>query len=170
MITLIAQPFAWGQEAAQPSTGTKAADELPRENIRLVLEISTSNQPPATFAIVNNGDRCQMNNYADMIQIDDNQIPVIMSFSTLIARTDESSYNVEYTYSLQIPIATQTSVANNEASPQVRRSIFEYRDIRSRSTVSMEIGQALELFRDPQRTVTLELQSLESEPEATATE
>ncbi len=158
VIAQFTQPSARGQEAPQTS------NDLPRENVRLVWTIDEKDKEPITFAIVNNGHACRMDNLAYAVEIGDDRLPAMMSIKAAIARKDISTYIVNYTFGMQVPISTGVSTVPGKINDQsrVRRMNYEYKDIVTESTVSMELGKSLELIRDPQRIVTLELQQVES--------
>ncbi len=153
VIAQFTQPSARGQEAPQTSK------DLPRENVRLVWTIDEKDKEPITFAIVNNGQACRMDNIAYTVEIGDDRPPAMMSIKAAIARKDISTYIVNYTFGMQVPISTGVSTVPGKTNDQskVRRANYLYRDIGTESTVSMELGKPLELIRDPQRIVTLEL-------------
>lgn len=126
-------------------------------NVRLVLEISTQGKPTASFAIVSSGPDVSMDDIADMVEIDGNSAPTIVMFSAKLKPTGESGYVVACSYGLQIPVVTGQSTTNGATC-----STFEYRNIGVKSTVNMAIGKKLELLKDPERTLTLELQPTEN--------
>ena len=133
------------------------ADESPKvelkQNVRVVLEITEGEKPPTMFSIVGSEGDLRLDNIANMVQIDDSQVPTILSFQIKLKPQDQL-YTINYSYGLQMPIITGTTMGKDGKTS----SRYEYKSLGASGMVNMKIGDRLEILKDPQRTVALKLE------------
>lgn len=131
-----------------------------KQNVRVLLEITEGEKPATTFAIVGSEGDLRLDNIANMVQINDNQVPSILSFQIKL-RPQGQLYSINYSYGLQMPIITGTTKSKDGKIS----SRFEYKHLGASGLVNMKIGDKLEILKDPKRSVVLKLERAESKNE-----
>ena len=156
-----------------------------KQNVRILLEITEGESQTNTFSIVGSEDNVQFDTIANMVAIDDNLVPTILSFKAKLNPQGDSLYTINYTYGFQMPVTTgsakskdgeirsgQMSVPTGTTRSRdgkiqsgrmpvttgTTRSRYEYKNLGAQGTVTMKIGDKLEILKDPKRSVVLKLE------------
>lgn len=125
-------------------------------NVRVVLEITEGESPATAFSIVGSQGRLQLDNIANMVNINDQEVPTILSFEITLKPQEDSLYSIDYSYGFQMPIVTGT-VKSKDGNISSR---YEYKNLGASGMVNMKIGDKLEILKDPKRTVVLKLEAV----------
>lgn len=128
------------------------------KNVRIVLEISEGDKPTTTFAIVGSEGRLSLDNIANLVKIDDSDVPTILSFDIVLNPKGNSLYTIEYSYGFQMPVVTGIITSKDGK----KSSRYEYKSLGAQGTVNMAIGDKLEVLKDPKRSVVLKLESADN--------
>jgi hypothetical protein len=127
------------------------------ENIRVVLRIERADAEPLSMSVVTAQTRVKLDNLAGAVEIAGNKVPIILRFHASFEPLGEGEYLVSCVYGTSTPIVTSSS-ATKEGS---ERSSFQYRDIAVEASVRMKKGRAVTILEDPDKKVSIELQSVD---------
>lgn len=127
------------------------------ENIRVVLRIERPDAEPLSMSVVTAQTRVKLDNLAGAVEIDGNKVPIILRFHASLEPLGEGEYLVSCVYGTSTPIVT-SSPATKDGS---ERSSFQYRDIAVDASVRLKKGRAVTILKDPDKKVSIELQSVE---------
>lgn len=137
------------------------ADERPgielRQNVRILLEITEGEKPVTTFSIVGSEGDLRLDNIANMVQINDAQVPSILSLRINL-NPQGQFYRINYSYGLQMPVITGTTMSKDGKTS----SHYEYKSLSVSGLVNMKVGDKLEILKDPKRSVVLKLELADS--------
>lgn len=139
-----------------PRSNAKATSVL-EENIRLVLRIRMPDAEPRSVSVVTAHGRVSLDDIAGMAEIDGNAVPIVLRFEASLESLGEGEYFVSCTYGASTPVVTASSVTKGGAA----RSSFQYQDMGVQASARMRIGTPITLLQDPDKEVSLELQSVQ---------
>jgi hypothetical protein len=131
-------------------------DSEPMENVRIVLTVENRDEDPASFRLVTAGGRVKMDNLAGYVEIDGNKNPIILRLEAKLCEIAEDEYQVECTYGVSRPVVVGSAATNEGPS----RSTFQYRDIAVSATLRIKVGESVVFLEDPEKRVTLGLESV----------